>query len=68
MSCAIVPSTTSEDVPLPEKIVTPLSPAVAFSVPSTTVSVTRSTPPSASTSFTERLAFFRLRLVCSVAL
>ena len=62
-----MPVIVTDEVPL-LLTVAPLVPAVTFSVPSVTDSVTVTEPEPASTSLIDSPVFFRLRLVCSVAL
>ena len=64
--CATVPVIVTDELPLLLTLA-PLEPAVTFRVPWVTESVTDIEPP-ASTSPIESPVFFRLRLVCSVAL
>ena len=65
--CATVPMIVTDEVPL-LLTVAPLVPAATFSAPSVTDSVADTELEPASTSLIESPVFFRLRLVCSVAL
>lgn len=67
MICAVVPEIVSEELPLPVTLA-PLVPLLALSVPSPTEMVSVSDPEPPSTSPTDNPLFFRLRVVCSVAL
>ena len=65
--CATVPVIVTDELPLLLTLA-PLEPAVMFRVPWVTESVTDTELEPASTSLIESPVFFRLRLVCSVAL
>src|SRR5262245_52925839 len=65
--CATVPVIVTEEVPL-LLTTAPLVPVVTLSVPSVTDRITDTELEPASTSLIESPVFFRLRLVCSVAL